>query len=349
MSELKPVPYLHGTPQSSGKLRSQMADFKVFEILPFEPCGEGEHLIIHIEKTGANTVFVARQLAKYFGVAEKFVTYAGLKDRFAICQQSFGVHVPGKKNYDLGDLDIEGVKVLSWQRHNKKLKTGALIGNRFEITLTDVSDVEDVEQRWQKICTRGVPNYFGEQRFGIDGGNIARAQYLFEGNKVKDKKKRSIYLSAARSLIFNQIVAKRIEENMYDVLHAGDVCMLAGTQSVFLAEEVDDTLLNRLDEKDIDLTASMWGAGSLMSQGDIAELEEDVANENELFAKGLAKFGLKQERRRIRLTIAQPKIAVSENQVTVSFFLPSGCFATTVLRELLNYQDMTVRVTKETS
>ncbi|QOL25802.1 tRNA pseudouridine(13) synthase TruD [Thalassotalea sp. LPB0316] len=344
MSQLKPVPYLYGEPQVTGKLRSQMSDFKVFEILPFEPCGEGEHLIIHVRKTGANTVYVARELAKYFKVSEKLVTYAGLKDRFAVCEQSFGVHLPGKQSYDLSDLEIEGVEVLSWQRHNKKLKTGALIGNRFEITLADVSDMAAVEQRWQQICQTGVPNYFGEQRFGIDGGNIERAHSLFAGNKVKDKKKRSIYLSTARSLIFNEIIAKRINTNTYHQLQAGDVCMLAGTQSVFLADSIDQTLENRLLEKDIDITASMWGAGELMTTGDVAALEQSVADEHTDFAKGLAKFGLKQERRRIRLNITQPKISINGQAVTVSFFLPSGCFATTVLRELIKYQDMTVRV-----
>ena len=106
-----------------------MADFKVFELLPFEPCGEGEHLFIHIRKTGANTLFVARQLAKYFNVKETLVSYAGLKDRFAVTEQWFGVHVPGKQTYDLSDLIIEGVEVLTYKRHNKKLRTGALSGN----------------------------------------------------------------------------------------------------------------------------------------------------------------------------------------------------------------------------
>lgn len=346
MSNVVNLPYLYGAPQATGKLREQMSDFKVFEILPFEPCGEGEHLIIHIKKTGANTVFVARELAKYFGISEKLVTYAGLKDRFAVCEQFFGVHVPGKQEFDLSNVNIDGVEILSWKRHNKKLKTGALIGNRFEINLTHVSDVDAVEARWQQICKTGVPNYFGEQRFGIDGGNIERAQSMFEGKKVKDKKKRSIYLSAARSFIFNNIIAKRIETNKYHDLQPGDVCMLAGTQSVFLAEDIDETLKNRLQEKDIDITASMWGAGELMSTGDVAALEQSIADEHHVFAKGLGKFGLKQERRRIRLNITQPQIVLNEGQVTVTFFLPSGCFATTVLRELIDYQDMTVRVDK---
>ena len=105
--------YFHGKPESTGLLRSQISDFKVFEQLPFLPCGEGEHLFIHVRKTGANTLFVARELAKYFKVKEQLVSYAGLKDRFAVAEQWFGVHVPGKEAYDLNDLVIEGVYVLS--------------------------------------------------------------------------------------------------------------------------------------------------------------------------------------------------------------------------------------------
>jgi tRNA pseudouridine13 synthase len=181
--------YFHGKPESTGLLRSKISDFKVFEQLPFAPCGEGEHLYIHIRKTGANTLFVARELAKYFQVKEQLVSYAGLKDRFAITEQWFGIHVPGKQAYDLSDLNIEGVEVLSYLRHNKKLRTGALTGNRFEITLREVSALKALADRWQNIVLQGVPNYFGEQRFGIEGGNIERAIALFSGQKVKDKKK----------------------------------------------------------------------------------------------------------------------------------------------------------------
>ncbi|MDX2370638.1 MAG: tRNA pseudouridine(13) synthase TruD, partial [Colwellia sp.] len=198
---LPELTYLHGKPQSSGLLRSQKNDFKVFEQLPFSPIGEGEHLFIYIRKTGANTVFVARELAKYFKVKEQLVSYAGLKDRFAVTEQWFGVHVPGKQVYDLQDLTIEGVEVLEYARHNKKLRTGALTGNRFELILRHVTDLQALHKRWNDIVEQGVPNYFGEQRFGIDGGNIDKALALFSGTKVKDKKKRGMYLSAARSCI----------------------------------------------------------------------------------------------------------------------------------------------------
>jgi len=343
--------YLHGKPESTGILRSQISDFKVFEQLPFVPCGEGEHLFVHIRKTGANTIFVARELAKYFNVKEQLVSYAGLKDRFAVTEQWFGVHVPGKQEYNLDDLVIEGVEVLSFNRHNKKLRTGALTGNRFELILRDVTAIKALTERWQNIVEQGVPNYFGEQRFGIDGGNIERALGLFSGQKVKDKKKRGIYLSAARSHIFNGVINERINQQCFDQVAVGDVLMLAGTQSVFHLDEIDETIKQRFIDKDVDITAPMWGAGQLMTSEGPLTLEQDVAQKNDEFCQGLPRFGLKQERRRIRLNISDTDIELmsgqeGSNAVKISFFLPAGCYATTVLRELLTYQDMTTRIDK---
>lgn len=341
----KTLAYLFGQPEVTGNLRTKMEDFKVFEQLPFEPCGEGEHLFIHIRKTGANTVFVARELAKYFSVKENLVSYAGLKDRFAFTEQWFGVHLPGKQTFDLTDLQIEGVEVLASKRHNKKLRIGALTGNLFELTLREVSAPQELARRWQAVCEHGVPNYFGEQRFGINGGNLERALALFGGQKVKDKKKRGMYLSAARSHIFNAVVSARIENDTFDKGVAGDVMMLAGTQSIFLASEVDQTIIDRLHEKDIDITAPMWGAGELKTEGEARAIEQAICDQYPEFCLGLPKFGLKQERRKARLQISSTKIEIVDSTVTLQFSLTAGSYATTVLRELLSYQDLTQRVT----
>ncbi|PCH95642.1 MAG: tRNA pseudouridine(13) synthase TruD [Gammaproteobacteria bacterium] len=370
---LPELAYLYGKPKPKGLLRTKQSDFKVFEQLPFLPCGEGEHLFVHIRKIGANTVFVARELAKYFKVKEQLVSYAGLKDRFAITEQWFGVHVPGKQVFDLSDLVIEGVEVLSYQRHNKKLRTGALSGNRFELILRDVTELKTLHQRFKNIVEQGVPNYFGEQRFGIDGGNIGKALALFSGTKVKDKKKRGMYLSAARSTIFNDIINERIKRNVFSQLQTGDVLMLAGTQSVFHLDEVDDSIKQRFNEKDVDISATMWGAGELMTSGESAALEQQVADNHNEFSQGLPRFGLKQERRRIRLVIDNATIEVLPNEsspnkaqsnkanptdisakgslstVKICFSLPPGSYATTVLRELIDYQDCTQRVMPEIS
>jgi len=338
--------YLYGQPKVTGSLRSSKQDFKVFEQLPFTPCGEGEHLFIKIRKTGVNTLIVAKSLAKYFDVKENLVSYAGLKDRFAVTEQWFGVHIPGKKVHDLSDFIVEGVEVLDYTRHNKKLRIGSLSGNRFEITLRNVSDLDELVRRWHAVSSFGVPNYFGEQRFGIAGGNIERAKALFSGQKVKDKKKRGLYLSAARSYLFNQQIHYRLLNNNFEQLMPGDVMMLAGTQSVFPLEQVDEDITRRFNEKDIDITGSMWGAGKLMTLNEPLTQELKLVEKFPEFCHGLIKFGLKQERRRIRLIINEASIETNESDssVKVSFILAAGCFATTVLRELLVYKDLTERI-----
>ena len=233
---------------------------------------------------------------------------------------------------------------MSYKRHNKKLRIGGLDGNRFEITLRDVTEVDELVRRWHVVSNYGVPNYFGEQRFGINGGNIAQALSLFSGRKVNDKKKRGMYLSAARSLIFNQVISQRIEQEKFETLMMGDVLMLAGTQSVFLADNIDQSLIDRHVNHDVDITAPMWGAGELMTSKQALTFEESVAEQLPEFCQGLPRFGLKQERRRIRLVMKEPKIDIANNNVTLSFFLPAGAYATTIMRELINYTDMTERV-----
>jgi tRNA pseudouridine13 synthase len=331
--------FCYQQPSVTANFKSVMSDFQVIEHLPYELTGEGEHLYIRVRKTGCNTLFVVRQLAKYFGVPERQVSYAGLKDRFSVSEQWFSVHLPGK-NITIGhDVEITGIEIIQQQRHNKKLQNGALSGNAFVITLRDVSDLTTLTQRWHRIVQQGVPNYFGEQRFGIEQQNIAQAKLMFQGKRIRDRKLRGLYLSAARSLIFNQIVSERINRQMFHHLIAGDVCMLAGSQSIFDSEHLDDDLIRRHQQGDIDITAPLWGCGELRTQGVIRELEQHVADQYSALCEGLMNAGLKQERRRIRLLPQQATLKTAENIAYLSFFLPKGCYATTVLRELVDYTD----------
>ena len=321
---LESLEYLFEQPQVTGDLRSSKADFKVFELLPFTASGEGEHLLIKIRKSGLNTVDVARQLASYFKVKENLVSYAGLKDRFAITEQWFGVHLPGKQSYTLNDFTYDGVEVLAVERHHKKLRIGALLGNRFEICLRNISDVNELKRRWHAICQFGVPNYFGEQRFGINGANVDRAKEMFAGKKCKNRNKRSIYLSAARSYLFNQMIDRRLKNGTFETIDIGDVLMLAGTQSVFVVDDIDQQLQSRLQEQDLDITAPLWGSGALMSKGEALIQELALKDDFPELCSGLVKFGLKQERRKIRLCISEPKLTLNDDScVTVSFNLPS--------------------------
>lgn len=327
--------YLYGKPEITGFIKQQAADFKVVEDLGFELTGEGEHVYIAIRKQGENTLYVARALAKAAGVPAKQVSYAGLKDRHAITEQWFGVHLPGKETPDFSVVETDQIQLLKIVRHNKKLRTGALKGNHFTLRLTDLSSIEGLKARLDRIAVAGVPNYFGEQRFGHEGRNIAHAQEMFAGKKVKDRAKRSFYLSAARSLLFNLIISERIRQGSWNAALTGDCLMLTGSNSFFAEDELSDDLVKRLSAGELQLTAPLYGKGELASKGEAKAFEEKVLAEHPQILDGLAAAGLRQERRALLLRPQGLTYAFDENNVTLNFYLPAGTFATSVIRELI--------------
>jgi len=204
------LPFAFGAPPLRGRLRSAPEDFFVEEILGYEADGAGEHAFLLVEKRGTNTEWTARELAKFAGIQPMNVGYAGMKDRHAVTRQVFTVHLPGKADPDWSALPSEEMKILSAARHSRKIKRGALRGNRFVLVIREIEgDRAAAEERLAAIAKRGVPNYFGEQRFGLGGNNVAQAKQMFGGRRV-DRDKRSILLSAARSHIFNGVLAERV-------------------------------------------------------------------------------------------------------------------------------------------
>ena len=335
MSTVAALPYAFGGPPIAGTLRAEPADFEVEEELGFAPTGAGEHAFLVIEKTGANTEWVARRLADAAGVAPMSIGYAGLKDRHAVTRQSFSVHLPGRADPDWATLDIPGVRVLTATRHDRKLKRGVHRGNRFRIRVRNVHGARDeAERRLAAIGERGVPNYFGEQRFGRDEGNIARARELFAGRRMP-RAQSSLAISAARSLLFNTVLAKRVADGSWDAALDGEVWMLAGTHSIFGPEALTAELTQRLAAFDIDPTGPLVGAGDLRSTGRVREIElESVAAHRDL-ADGLATVGLTQQRRALRMPAHGLAHAwEKDGSLLVDFRLPAGSFATAVLREL---------------
>lgn len=240
--------YLLGPPQSTATFRRTARDFIVDEVLNFAPDGTGEHCFIQVEKTSLNTAFVARHIASVCGVRERDVSYSGLKDRHAVATQWFSLHLPGKPDPQISGLERPGLRVLHCQRHQRKLRRGTHTGNNFVITLCDISgDQQQLESRLHTIGDNGFPNYFGPQHFGHNGQNIARAQQLFTAPHRPRKRdnKQGIYLSAARSYLFNQVLSQRIEQGRYAHIHTGDVLMQAGSHSVFSVDSVWTMHYNR--------------------------------------------------------------------------------------------------------
>lgn len=331
------LPRAYGTPPLTATLRSTPEDFRVEEILGYDADGEGEHALLWVEKREANTDWVARELARFAGVSPMHVGYAGLKDRHAVTRQAFTVQLPGKADPDWSVFPHAEVKVLASTRHKRKLKRGALRGNRFVLVLREVhGDRARAEEVLNSIATRGVPNYFGEQRFGREGGNVAQARAMFAGRRV-DRDKRSILLSAARSHIFNHVLAARVERDAWDKPLEGEIWSLAGSRSWFGPEPFDDVLAVRLSQGDIHPSGPLWGRGEPPTVDAAGELERTVAMQYADLAGGLAEARMEQERRPLRLLPNEMQWCWQGGQsLELKFELPAGAYATVVVREILS-------------
>ena len=335
------LPFAHGQPTLSGRLRAVPEDFQVREEIPFTLEGAGEHVWLWVRKRGANTDWVARRLAERAGVPPGAVSYAGLKDRHAVTEQWFSVHLPGRAEPDWSANPDPEFIVLNAVRHTRKLRRGALSGNAFRITLRDLAgDPDQLAARLNLVAATGVPNYFGEQRFGHEGGNLEQAEAMLRGElKVRDRHQRGLYLSAARSALFNAVLARRVTDGTWNQPLPGEVLMLAGSHSIFAVDEVDETIRQRVAAFDLHPTGPLWGAGELRSSGPVRALEEAAAATLPAFRDGLSAAGLKQERRALRLMVRDATLEFPEpGAALLGFRLPAGAYATTVLRELIEPQ-----------
>lgn len=311
---LPPWPNAYPSSGASATLKLLNEDFIVTELPLQLPSGEGEHIWLEVEKNGANTAFVAQQLAEAAGAQERDVGYAGLKDRYAVTRQWFSIYLPKGETPDLTQLQHPEYKVLHQSRHVKKLRPGDLQGNRFRIVLRGVSgDRDAIEANLKAIAAQGVPNYFGAQRFGFDGGNVTLGLAMLTREiRVRNPKKKSIYLSAVRSFVFNEVLAQRIQQGLWSKTLPGDVLDEAGRP-----------------------TGPLWGRGRVATTDQAQALENDVAARHATLCDGMEHAGLDQERRALVASPAEmswewPKA----DQLALNFSLPAGNYATSVLREI---------------
>lgn len=338
--------YTYDKPHSSALFKQSPADFKVIEHLGYEMSGDGEHIYVEIEKTGLNTAYVAEQIAKFCQLPLRQITYAGRKDKYAVTRQWFGVHLPGKGTFDWSAFALEGATVLQHIRHNKKLRTGQLKGNTFEITLREVTNPQDVIDRLNTVAEKGVANYFGSQRFGVQrlsesgelqqGGNLQLAERMLNGEVIKNRNKRSMALSALRSWLFNQMLSKRIEQQQLFTILPGDVLNLTGSNSIFVADDDIAPLAARLQAQDLATTIPLWGRGELGSTKQGLALEQQISSEYIPICDFLAGQKLSMERRAAIIWPQQLECDRQGDTLILRFFLPSGRFATSVLRECVN-------------
>lgn len=330
-------PYAFGGPTGHGDIKTEADDFIVEEFLSFAPEGSGEHVFLHIEKIGENTEYVARLLARHAGVRQRDVSYAGMKDRHGRTRQWFSVWLPGKEDPDWSGVETDNLKILETVRHARKLKRGILAGNRFTLVVRNwQGDCDIAEQQLRQIKEQGFPNYFGEQRFGHQGRNIEKALAMFQGGKVK-REQRSIYLSAARSYLFNLILAERVRAQTWNRALPGDVFKLNQTNSHFRAEAVDQALNERLESGDIHPTGALWGKGDSGTSGEALALEQKIVEAYPALADGLLKADLEADRRALRV---MPEDLAwdfeADGVLRLSFKLPAGSYATALLREIVD-------------
>ncbi len=307
---------------ASATLKLLNEDFTVTELPLQLPSGEGEHIWLDVEKNGANTAFVAQQLAAAANVQERDVGYAGLKDRYAVTRQWFSIYLPNGKTKgetpDLTQLQHPEFKVLGQSRHVKKLRPGDLQGNRFHIVLRDVPGDPDtmqaLEANLKAVASFGVPNYFGAQRFGFEGGNVEQGRAMLAREiRVRNPKKKGIYLSAVRSFVFNEVLALRIQQGLWGKSLPGDVMDEAGRP-----------------------TGPLWGRGRVTTTDQAQALENGVAERHATLCDGMEHAGLDQQRRGL---VARP-VDMSwawpqAGELVLSFSLPAGTYATSVLNEIL--------------
>ena len=314
-------PFAHGGPLGCADFRTEPDDFVVEEALGFSPSGEGEHLFLHIRKRNQNTRWVADQLAAIAGIKPVDVGYSGMKDRRALTSQWFSLYLP-KRELDLKAVAaIEGVELLETGRHNRKLRRGEHAANRFEIRLRNcTASHTELEQRLNRIAEAGVPNYFGEQRFGRGGNNLNEFVRLFVGqsgdvrNRNRQRGRRGkrpdgdtgIYLSAGRSYLFNRILAARVEQGNWNRALPGE--QLA--------------------------TGALWGRGRSQGPEQVIALERQVVEALPGWCDALEHSGMAQERRPLALRPRDLAWRFEGRDLVVQFQLSPGCFATSVLREL---------------
>lgn len=324
------------SPPGRAQLRTEAEDFQVVELPAFEASGAGEHLLLRVRKRGVNTEWLAGQIARWAGVSRGAVGYAGRKDRHALAEQWFSVHLPGRPSPDLESFGVTGAELLGACRHHRKLQRGALRGNAFCITLHQIEgEPAAITAALQRLGAQGFANYYGSQRFGAGARNLLDWTAAPERRRAS-RDRRGLMLSAARSLLFNQVLAARVSDGSWDRVLPGDVLALDGTQRWFTSPDpADQALLARAAALDVHPTGPLWGRGEPPSSGPVRALEQSVLAGFELLRAPLEAAGLRQERRPLRAPARQLCWHwVGPRSLRISFQLPRGSFATSALESV---------------
>ena len=343
------VPYITpDLPGIGGQLRATTDHFVVEELPLYGPTDEGQHLYINLTKEGMTTRDVAGKLAQIFGVSEKQVGFAGMKDKHARTTQTLSVnvgHVDAAFVADVPQRVMDSLPVtVHWARlHGNKLKPGHLIGNRFTITVTDLAipggdALAQAEAIAERLRAVGLPNYFGPQRLGIKGDNVRRGLAIVQGKRyVKDRWLRRLMISSYQSYLCNRYLAHRVETGNFERILTGDVAKKYETGGMFQVED-GETEQPRYAAHEITFTAPIYGPKMWDATGPSGELEQAVWATADITLEQLAKTRMKGTRRLGRLLVPDLSVrpaADNPEHLVVEFSLLKGAYATTVLGEIM--------------
>ena len=328
----------HAMTGTGGSFTPSVDDFFVDEIPLYDASGEGDHCYVRLTKRGLNTRDVIHRIIERFGVDERDIGTAGMKDKYATTTQTFSVL--GIDSVQAESLQDDDIDVLSARRHRNKLKTGHLRGNRFRLRLAGVDANAESAARTilGLLSSQGMANYFGPQRFGRYGDNaqLGRSLLLKKRPRIGRWKAR-LLISALQSALFNAYLERRMEDGSIVRAYAGDVMRKCESGGQFICSEPEVDQL-RIDQAEISPTGPMFGwkmkspsNGTVPHSWEMQILAEaDLSTENFRTAKRIAEG----TRRPIRVFVEEPEVVAEGDDLWVSFSLPSGSYATAVVAEL---------------
>jgi len=334
-----PLPYLTtSVPPIEAKLKVSPEDFEVFEIPAYPPSGEGEHVFAHIEKRGLTTRDAVRALCEALGIEDREAGWAGLKDRQALTRQ--WISLAGTSADAVMKARVDGVEVLEAAHHTSKLRTGHLRANRFVIRLHefDPARMNDVREVLKQIEEHGLPNFYGEQRFGRDGDNADRALRWVRGSDRAPRSPfhRKLQMSALQSKLFNRDLSARVQSSTLGKVFAGDLVKKHTSGGLFIVEDVEDTQ-PRADAWELSPTGPIFGTKMRWPEGEALEREERLLADAELTPAHFAKWKRIAPGTRRFLRVPVPSLVANAEDRTLhlEFTLPAGSYATILVREIL--------------
>jgi tRNA pseudouridine13 synthase len=351
---LAPPPLLTADlPGIGGRIKVEPEDFEVEELPAYEPCGSGPFLFLWIEKRDMGAEYFTRQIAHRLGIPVGEVGTAGLKDRRAVTRQM--VSVPASVEERLGQLEGDGLRLLSVNRHTNKLRPGHLHGNRFRILIRNPAP--EAQTLLGPLLTRlnasGLPNFYGPQRFGRDGETVLLGLALLRGEpapispttgrkpNLRSPFLRKLALSAAQSALFNHYLGCRVIDGLLRMVLVGDVMAKWPFGGLFVAADAP-TEQARFDLRETVHAGPIFGRKTFPAAADAAARELTVLGDAQLTQEAFRGFGkLLQGTRRHNLVYFQDLGAqVEPAGVRLQVTLPAGTYASVLLREITKSNDL---------